>query len=172
VTDVLDGRIGEAWAGERPNGCHVNLVVGRRGSATAAAATLALASPRPAHVPFLAALQDGRMIHPPTIVVNKTPIENDRVAKLTWGAVQVGVAQGVLDAVHEGVLAVEEAEELVLLVAVWIDAAAEEETAVRRASRTAMRAAVADALAPPSGEEIRAVAARREEPRSAYYGGE
>ena len=172
MTDVLDGRIGEAWAGERPNGCHVNLVVGRRGSATAAAATLALATPRPGHVPFLAALEDGRMIRPPTIVVNKTSVEDERVAKLTWGAVQVGLAQGVLDAVDDGTLAVEEAEELVLLVAVWIDAAAEEETAVRRASRAAMRAAVVDALAPPSAEEIRALATRREEPRSAYYGGE
>ena len=172
MTDALDGRIGEAWAGERPNGCHVNLVLGRRGSATAAAASLALASPRPGHVPFLAALQDGRMIRPATIVVNKTAIEDDRVAKLTWGAVQVGVAQGVLDAVDEGAFAVEEAGDIVLLAAVWIDAAADDETAVRRASRAAMRAAVADALVPSSPEEIHALAARREEPRSAYYGGE
>ena len=34
----MDGRIGEAWAGEVPNGSHINLVVARRGSPTAAAA--------------------------------------------------------------------------------------------------------------------------------------
>lgn len=172
MTDALDGQIGEAWAGERPNGCHVNLVVGRRGGATAAAAALALSSPRPGHVPFLAALRDGRMIRPATIVVNKTPVDDERVAKLTWGAVQVGISQGVLDAVDEGAVPIDEADELVLLVAVWIDAVAGDETAVRRASRAAMRAALADALAPPSPDEIRRVAARREEPRSAYYGGD
>jgi 5,6,7,8-tetrahydromethanopterin hydro-lyase len=171
VTDRLDGRIGEAWAGERPNGCHVNVVLARRGSPTAAAATLALASPHPGHVPFLAALQDARMIRPVTIVVNKTTIENERIERLTWGAVQVGVAQGVLDAVADGVLAADEADDVVLLVAAWIDAAASDEDAVRAAAREVMRAAISDALFPPPADEVRATAERREEPRSAYYGG-
>ena len=34
----LDGRIGEGWSGEAPNGSHVNIVLARRGSPTAAAA--------------------------------------------------------------------------------------------------------------------------------------
>jgi 5,6,7,8-tetrahydromethanopterin hydro-lyase len=171
VTDALDGRIGEAWAGERPDGCHINVVLARRGSPTAAAATLALASPRPGHVPFLAALRDGRMIRPATIVVNKTALENERIERLTWGAAQLGIAQGVLDAVAGEVIAPDAADELVLLLAVWIDAAAVDETAVRGAAREATRAAIADAVAPPSGEEVRAAAEGREEARSAYYGG-
>lgn len=36
--DELDGRIGEGWSGESPNGAHVNVVLARRGSPTAAAA--------------------------------------------------------------------------------------------------------------------------------------
>jgi 5,6,7,8-tetrahydromethanopterin hydro-lyase len=171
VTDALDGRIGEAWAGERPDGCHVNVVLARRGSPTAAAATLALASPRPGHVPFLAALRDGRMIRPATIVVNKTALENERIERLTWGAAQLGIAQGVLDAVAGDLIAPDDADDLVLLLAVWIDAAAVDETAVRGAAREATRAAIADAVAPPSGEEIRASVEGREEARSAYYGG-
>ena len=43
-----DGLIGEAWSGEAPNGSHVNLVIARRGSPTAAAAAGALCSPAPA----------------------------------------------------------------------------------------------------------------------------
>jgi 5,6,7,8-tetrahydromethanopterin hydro-lyase len=171
MTDGLDGRIGEAWAGERPNGCHVNVILAHRGSPTAAAAALALASPRPGHVPFLAALQDGRMIHPATIVVNKTTIENDRIERLTWGAAQLGIAQGVLDGVSDGVLSTDAADELVLLIAVWIDEAAEDETTVRIAAREATRGAIADAVSPPSADELRASAERREEARGAYYGG-
>ena len=36
--DDLDGRIGEGWSGVAPNGSHVNVVLARRGSPTAAAA--------------------------------------------------------------------------------------------------------------------------------------
>ena len=35
--DRLDGRIGEGWSGEAPNGSHINVVLARRGSPTAAA---------------------------------------------------------------------------------------------------------------------------------------
>jgi formaldehyde-activating enzyme involved in methanogenesis len=43
VTDSLDGRIGEGWSGEVPNGSHINLVLARRGSPTAAEAAAVLA---------------------------------------------------------------------------------------------------------------------------------
>ncbi len=172
MSDALDGRIGEAWSGEAPNGSHVNLVLARRGTPTAAAAAAALASPRPGHVPLLAALEGGRMIRPATIVLNKATIEGDRAARMTWGAAQLGIAQGVLDAVADATLPAAEANELVLLVAVWVDPAADDETAVRSANREATRAAIADAVSPPSAEETRALAARREQARNAYYAGE
>ena len=171
MTDPLDGRIGEAWAGEAPNGSHVNAVLARRGSPTAAAAAMALASPRPGHVPFLAALRDGRMIRPATVVVNKASFESERLERMTWGAAQVGIAQGVLDAVAEEVLPPADADELVLLVAVWVDPDATDETAVRRANREATRAAIADAVSPPGADALRADLERREEVANRYYGG-
>ena len=65
----LDGRIGEACAGEVPNGSHINLVVARRGSPTAAAAATVLGSPRPGHAPFLVCpTGGGEIVRPPTIV--------------------------------------------------------------------------------------------------------
>ena len=51
--DDLDGRIGEGWGGEKPNGSHVNVVLARRGSPTAAAALSMLANPSPGHTPVL-----------------------------------------------------------------------------------------------------------------------
>src|SRR6478752_1158314 len=42
----IDGRIGEAWSGDVPNGSHINLVLAWRGSPTAAVAVSALANPR------------------------------------------------------------------------------------------------------------------------------
>jgi 5,6,7,8-tetrahydromethanopterin hydro-lyase len=170
--DDLDGRIGEAWAGDAPNGSHVNLVIARRGSPTAAAAVAALGNPRTGHAPFLACLGAGALARPATIVVNKTTIASDELARYTWGAAQLGIAQGVLDAVAEGVVDPGDAAELLLLVAVWIDPAAHDETAVRKASRTATFSALADALRLPSAEEVTALAARRETANTPFYEGD
>ena len=171
--DRVDGRVGEAWSGEVPDGSHINVVLARRGSPTAAAAAGALASPRAGHVPFLACLSPGVVVRPTTVVVNKWPIEAEGpLGPITWGAAQLGIAQGVLDAVAEGLIDAEEAAELVLLVAVWVDPAAADETAVRAANRAAMRAAIADALAPPDAAAVRALAERREDAANMYYTGD
>jgi 5,6,7,8-tetrahydromethanopterin hydro-lyase len=169
--DPYDGRIGEAWSGEAPNGSHINVVVGRRGSPTAAAIAGALASPRPGHLPFLACLELGAAVRPTTVIVNKSTHESPEQARLTYGAAQLGIAQGVLDAVADGVLPAEEAGELVLLVPVWVDPDAHDETAVRLANRAATRAAIADALSPPSADDVLALAGRREQAGNAYYSG-
>jgi 5,6,7,8-tetrahydromethanopterin hydro-lyase len=172
VTDRLDGAIGEAWSGEVPNGSHINLVLARRGSPTAAAAAAVLASPRPGHLPILACLKGaGTPVRPTTIVVNKVSLDDERLERMTWGAAQLGIAQGVLDAVAEGRLDAEEAGDVLVLIAVWVDPEAEDETAVRIANREATRAAIADALDPPSAEAVRALAGQREEATNAFYTG-
>jgi 5,6,7,8-tetrahydromethanopterin hydro-lyase len=170
--DLLDGRVGEAWSGEAPNGSHINVVVGRRGSPTAAAILGALTSPRPGHLPFLACLELGVAIRPRTVVVNKSTIEGDLHGRITWGAAQLGIAQGVMDAVGDGLIDPADADDLVLLVPVWVDPAAEDETAVRVANRTATRAAIVDAVSPASADQIRMLADRRENAHNAYYTGD
>jgi 5,6,7,8-tetrahydromethanopterin hydro-lyase len=173
VTDRLDGAVGEAWSGEVPNGSHINLVLARRGSPTAAAAAAVLASPRPGHLPILACLKGaGVPVRPVTIVVNKVTLGDERLERMTWGAAQLGIAQGVLDAVAEGLLREEEAADVILLIAVWVDPEARDETAVKAANRQATRDAIAGALQPPSAEAVRALAAERDEATNAYYSGD
>lgn len=170
--DPLDGRIGEAWSGEAPNGSHVNVVIGRRGSPTAGAIVGALAQPKPGHLPFLACVELGRVVRPTTVIVNKATFTGDEHARLTWGAAQLGIAQGVLDAVAAGMIDAGEASELVLLVPVWVDPAASDETALRLANREATRAAIGDAVSPPKARSVRALAANREEATNVYYRGQ
>ena len=59
---------------------------------------------------------------------------------------------------------------LVLLVAVWVDPAASDERAVRAANR-GDPTAIADAVSPPTAEDVAALVERREEARNAYFGG-
>jgi 5,6,7,8-tetrahydromethanopterin hydro-lyase len=171
--DPLDGRIGEGWAGEPPNGSHVNVVIGRRGSPSHAAIVAALASPRPGHLPFLPVVKLNEVVRPVTVVINKTSITDDagELARLTWGAGQVGVAQGVLDCVADGTLPAEQADDLAVLVSLWIDGAASDETALKAAIREACANAVRDAVHHVTPEHARDLAARREEATTVYYGG-
>jgi 5,6,7,8-tetrahydromethanopterin hydro-lyase len=131
-----------------------------------------LGSPSPGHLPFLACLQPGTPVRPTTIVVNKVTLGSDLLERITWGAAQLGIAQGVLDAVADGTVDAAVAADLVLLVAVWVDPKAHDETAVRKANREGARAAIADALSAPSAEQVRALAERREQAGNAYYASE
>src|SRR5919201_4972478 len=150
-----DGCFGEAWSGTAPDGSHINVVIGRRGSPTAAAAATALACPSAGHAPVMACLGAGNAVRPATIVLNKATIASDLHGRITWGAAQLGIAAGVMDCVAEGVFSADDAAELVLLVAVWVDPRAADETAVRAANRAATRRAVEDALSTDRGARIR-----------------
>jgi 5,6,7,8-tetrahydromethanopterin hydro-lyase len=169
--EELDGRIGEAWSGTAPDGSHINLVIARRGSPTAAAIVGALASPSPGHVPFLAVVESGVLVRPITVVVNKVTLGHQPLDRITWGAAQLGIAQGVLDAVADRLLDPAVVGSLVLLAAVWVDPAVADETAVRKANRAATRAAIEDAVTDRSADFVRSVADRREHAANGYYGG-
>ena len=172
--DELDGRIGEGWSGLAPNGSHVNVVLARRGSPMAAAALSMLAHPAPGHTPVLVCVgptqQEYEPVWPPTLMMNKATALDGEHQRITWGAAQLGIAQGVLDAVADGLL--EASGDLLVLVAVWIDPEAANETAVRSASRAATRKALGVCV---EGRDPRAAAAlveRRDSLQSPFYDGD
>ena len=170
----LDGRIGEGWGGLSPNGCHVNVVLAHRGSPTAAAAISMFAHPSPGHSPVLCCVGEAQTsyepIWPPTLMMNKATARDDRHETVTWGAAQLGIGQGVLDAVADGLLAAD--HDTIVFVAIWIDAEADDETAVREASRAAMRAGVADAVDGAGPAAIERLVTGRDALANPFYGGE
>lgn len=170
----LDGRIGEGWSGEPPNGSHVNVVLARRGSPTAAAALGMLAHPAPGHTPVLVCVgstqQEYEPVWPPTLMMNKATALGERHQTITWGAAQLGIGQGVLDAVADGLI--EASGDVLVLVAVWIDPEAEDETAVRVASRAATRTALGVCVEGRDPQAAAALVARRDELQNPFYGGE
>jgi 5,6,7,8-tetrahydromethanopterin hydro-lyase len=170
--DDVDGRFGEAWAGTSPDGSHLNIVIGRRGSPTAAAAAAAMADASPGHAPFLVCLGAGNLVRPVTVVRTKTTIVSEQLVLLTWGAAQVGIGQGVCDAVEEGLIPLEHVDDLVLLIALYVDPAAADHTALRKANRLAARTAIADALQGDHREHAGALVAGRETARNRFYLGE
>ena len=169
----LDGRIGEGWSGEAPNGSHVNVVLARRGSPTAAAALSMLAHPSPGHTPVLVCVgptqQEYEPVWPPTLMMNKATALDGRHQTITWGAAQLGIGQGVLDAVADGLI--EATGDLLVLVAVWVDPAAEDETAVRAAGRAATRKALGICVEGRDRDAAASLVQRRDSLQSPYYAG-
>jgi formaldehyde-activating enzyme len=170
----IDGRIGQGWGGISPNGAHANVVLARRGTATGAALMTTFTSPGPGHTPVLvcvgAAQQSYEAVVPATIMMNKATATTERHQTITWGAAQLGIGQGVLDAVAEGLLAAD--HDTIVFVAIWIDADADDETAVREASRAAMRAGVADAVEGAGPAGIERLVRERDALANPFYSGE
>ena len=170
----IDGRIGQGWGGISPNGAHANVVLARRGTATGAALMTAFTSPAPGHTPVLvcvgAAQQSYEAVVPATIMMNKATATTERHQTITWGAAQLGIGQGVLDAVADGLLAAD--HDTIVFVAIWIDADADDETAVREASRAAMRAGVTDAVDGAGPAAIERLVTGRDALANPFYGGE
>jgi len=111
-------------------------------------------------------------VRPVTIMTNKAPAVEERHALITWGGAQLGIGQGVMDAVADGTLPAEQAGELVLLVAVWVDPDAEDETAVRLANRDATYRAIVDALETDRAARVQELIDLREGARNLFYSGE
>jgi 5,6,7,8-tetrahydromethanopterin hydro-lyase len=159
--------IGEGFAGSGPNAAHVNTVLGRKGGPVESAWATALATPRQGHIPFVVVLRPNMPVKPATLFVNKADVRDDRHAALTWGAAQAGVAQGVLAAVANGVIAAADVDDLVLVAAVWVDWAADAEEEVFANNFAATRDALAAAAeGRPALDDLLAV---RDEPQNPFF---
>ena len=113
----------------------------------------------------------GNAVRPVTIMTNKAPAVEERHQLITWGAAQLGIGQGVMDAVADGTLPIEQAGDIVILVAAWVDPDAGDETACRVAARDATRRAIDDALAGAPADAVKLLAELREDARNVFYGG-
>lgn len=171
--DDIDGRIGEGWSGDKPNGSHINLVLARRGSPTAAALMTTLTAPAPGHTPVLVCVgpreQDYEPVWPPTLMMNKATATEDAHQTMTWGAAQLGIGQGVLDAVADGLL--EPDHETIVFVAVWVDPRADDERAVRDANREAVHEAVTMAVRGRPRTDAERLVRDRDSLTNPFYGG-
>jgi 5,6,7,8-tetrahydromethanopterin hydro-lyase len=139
-------QIGEGFAGDGPNAAHVNTVLGSKDGAVGNAWATALATPRLGHAPFVVVVRPNVPVKPFTLFVNKSAVDGDKNeshARFTWGAAQAGVAAGVVAALGKGIVSETDAEESLLIAAVWVNPDADDERAVYENNEAATLAALA-----------------------------
>ena len=112
--------VGEALVGEEPEIAHIDLIIGRKNGAVGQAFVNSMAQPRQGHTPILAVVRPNLPTKPATLIVPKVTIRNLEDAERLFGPAQSAVAKAIADAVEEGIIPKDRAEELAVIVSVFI----------------------------------------------------
>ena len=156
-------QLGESFVGDGVNAAHVNTVFGPRSGPVGTAWATALATPSAGHAPFLVVLRPGLPVRPFTLFVNKSRMQSEAHANITWGAAQAGVALGVADALKAQIV---NAEDL-LITAVWVNPHAADPEAVFGNNRDATRTALA--MGHDGGPSVDDVLAARDDAWNPFF---
>lgn len=73
------------------------------------------------HSRVFAILNCDVQVRPVTLMVSKVTVESTKYTNILMGTVQAGIANGVLDAVRAGDIPKEKANDLGIIVSVWLD---------------------------------------------------
>ena len=73
------------------------------------------------HTRVFAILNSDVQVKPATLMVSKVTVASSRYTSILMGSVQAGIANGVLDAVREGLIPRRKANDLGIIYSVWLD---------------------------------------------------
>ncbi|XZE34601.1 formaldehyde-activating enzyme [Pirellulaceae bacterium SH501] len=73
------------------------------------------------HTKVFAILNSDVQVKPATIMVSKVTVNNEKYTNILMGTVQAAIAHGVLDAVRAGSIPKSKANDLGIIVSVWLD---------------------------------------------------
>ncbi|HZZ60461.1 MAG TPA: formaldehyde-activating enzyme [Roseiarcus sp.] len=112
--------VGESLVGEGNEVAHIDLIMGPRGSAAETAFTNALTNNKDGFTSLLALVAPNLPTKPNTVLFNKVTIKGAKQAVQMFGPAQHAVAKAVADSVADGVIPVEEADDVFICVGVFI----------------------------------------------------
>ena len=99
------------------------------------------------HTRVFALLNTDIQVRPLTLMVSKVTVDSTAYTNILMGTVQAGIANGVLDAVRAGDIPKEKANDLGIIVSVWLDPSVVKEKKVDHAKLFEVnRAATAKAI--------------------------
>jgi 5,6,7,8-tetrahydromethanopterin hydro-lyase len=139
--------VGEALAGEGNEVAHIDLLMGPRGSAAETAFCNTLANNKDGFTSLLAVVAPNLPCKPSTVMFNKVTIKNATQAVQMFGPAQRAVAMAVADCVEDGTIPVEEADDIYILVGVFIHWEAKDDTKIQDFNYEATKLSIKRAVA-------------------------
>lgn len=112
--------VGESLVGDGNEVAHVDLMIGPKNGPVGVAFANRLAAQTEGHNGLMAILAPNVPAKPSTVMFNKVTIKGATQAVQMFGPAQAAVAKAVVDSVSEGVIPKKDAEDLVVVVGVFI----------------------------------------------------
>ena len=112
--------IGEALIGSGDELAHIDLIIGDKEGPAGTAFANALTQLSIGHTPLLSVIRPNLMTKPATAIIPKVTVSDMDDAGKIFGPAQAAVGRAVADAVSEGLIPQDKAEDLVILVSVFI----------------------------------------------------
>ena len=138
--------VGEALIGKEPEIAHIDLIIGDKKGPVATAFASGLTQLSAGHTPLLGVIRPNLPPKPSTLIVPKVTVKNMEQAAQIFGPAQMAVAKAVADAVAEGVIPKDKAEELLIIVSVFIHPQARDYDAIYRYNYGATKLAIERAM--------------------------
>lgn len=138
--------VGEALIGKEPEIAHIDLIIGDKEGPVATAFASGLTQLSAGHTPLLGVIRPNLPPKPSTLIVPKVTVKNMEQAAQIFGPAQMAVAKAVADAVAEGVIPKDKAEELLVIVSVFIHPQARDYDAIYRYNYGATKLAIERAM--------------------------
>ena len=155
MAKITNLRVGESLVGEGNEIAHIDLIIGPRGSAAESAFANALTNNKDGFSTLLAVVAPNLLVKPATILFNKVTIKGSKQAVQLFGPAQRAVAIAVAESVEEGIIPIEEADDLFISVGVFIHWLAEDDAKIEEYNYKATKEAIARAVAGlPTVQEV------------------
>jgi 5,6,7,8-tetrahydromethanopterin hydro-lyase len=161
--------VGESLVGEGAEVAHVDLLVGARDGPVGEAFAKALVNQKAGHTNLLAVVAPNLPAKPDTIISNKVTIKGEKQAVQMFGPAQAAVSRAIADSAREGVLAPQDADDLCVIVGVFIHWEAADDKKIFDYNYAATKEALARALA--SEPSIETVVSEAPAARHPFAGG-
>lgn len=123
MSDRMIMRVGEALVAGGPPGtaAEPEVIIGELDGPFGTAFANLLGDQVKGHTRVLAILNTDVMVRPSTLMVSKVTVKDERYTNILMGTVQGAIANGVLDAVRNGDIPKEKANDLGIIVSVWLN---------------------------------------------------
>jgi 5,6,7,8-tetrahydromethanopterin hydro-lyase len=147
--------IGESLVGDGNEVAHIDLMIGSKAGPVGHAFVSALSTNTDGFNHLLAVVTPNLPAKPDTLLFNKVTIKGAKQAVQMFGPAQAAVARAVMDSVSEGVISKQQANDLCILVGVFIHWEAEDDRKIYQFNYTAVKESIARALkGTPTVDEV------------------
>ncbi len=152
---AADFFLGESLVGDGNEVAHIDLIIGSKSGPAGSAFCNALANNKDGFTTLLAVVAPNLPAKPDTLLFNKVTIKGAKQAVQMFGPAQAAVARAVVDSVASGVIPKDKADDLCILVGVFIHWDASDDNKIYDYNYQATKESIARALGKkPTVDEV------------------